>query len=480
MNKIYKQFIDENIKTWKKFSTKLLIVVIILALIGALGLVKVMEYYDSKNSEDNYYIEVQDNWKESVESDIKSYKATLLNEDLDEESSLSIKNEIERLELALKYDINPYSRNNWKSEILNEIQSERANNNSEERIKKLEEILEKNNFKDYIEIKKQIEKENLDLKIITEEEYNDKIVILDLKGRNEIGKEEEKTYWRNMLIYEIEEAQQSLRTGLDTVTNKLLTVETKKEKEDTIKMNIYKIDHNIPPTSYTDNYRVMFETLGQGFVIAVIAISAIVIAGGEISTEVSTGTIKFWALTPNKRWKILTAKLLSVLFYIVVITLIMSILTVALGEIFFNSNGSEYVYVDNGEAKTIGNLAYMISSYFAKIISVVIFALFAIMLSVVTRNTAVAVSFSVATYMGNGIFMMIINQFVKKDWVKFVPFNNLNIAEKIFPYMDNPMSMATESFATSTSLWFSLAVLGVCAVLTLVTMYDSFNHRDII
>ena len=147
MNKIYKLFIDENIKTWKKFSTKLLIVVIILALIGALGLVKVMEYYDSKNSEDNYYIEVQDNWKESVESDIKSYKATLLNEDLDEESSLSIKNEIERLELALKYDINPYSRNNWKSEILNEIQSERANNNSEERIKKLEGILEKNNFK---------------------------------------------------------------------------------------------------------------------------------------------------------------------------------------------------------------------------------------------------------------------------------------------------------------------------------------------
>ena len=159
MNKIYKLFIDENIKTWKKFSTKLLIVVIILALIGALGLVKVMEYYDSKNSEDNYYIEIQDNWKESVESEIKSYKATLLNEDLDEESSLSIKNEIERLELALKYDINPYSRNNWKSEILNEIQSERANNNSEERIKKLEEILEKNNFKDYIEIKKQIEKE---------------------------------------------------------------------------------------------------------------------------------------------------------------------------------------------------------------------------------------------------------------------------------------------------------------------------------
>ena len=34
-----------------------------------------------------------------------------------------------------------------------------------------------------------------------------------------------------------------------------------------------------------------------------IAIFAIIIAGGAISSEVSTGTIKFWALTPNKRWK---------------------------------------------------------------------------------------------------------------------------------------------------------------------------------
>ena len=49
------------------------------------------------------------------------------------------------------------------------------------------------------------------------------------------------------------------------------------------------------------------------------AIFAIIIAGGAISTEVSTGTIKFWALTPNKRWKILTAKILSLLFYLTII-----------------------------------------------------------------------------------------------------------------------------------------------------------------
>ena len=76
--------------------------------------------------------------------------------------------------------------------------------------------------------------------------------------------------------------------------------------------------------------------------------------------------------------------------------------------------------------------------------------------------------------------MAIINQFITKDWIRFVPFNNLNIADKIFPNASNPISFGIDSFATSTSLGFSLAVLGVCAILMLVTMYDSFNRRDII
>ena len=40
MSKIYKLFVDENIKTWKKFSTKLAIILIVLALLGALSLSK--------------------------------------------------------------------------------------------------------------------------------------------------------------------------------------------------------------------------------------------------------------------------------------------------------------------------------------------------------------------------------------------------------------------------------------------------------
>lgn len=81
------------------------------------------------------------------------------------------------------------------------------------------------------------------------------------------------------------------------------------------------------------------------------AIFAIIIAGGAISAEVSTGTIKFWALTPNKRWKILTAKILSLLFYLIIITLIMSILSIILANVFFNTSGYEYLFMKDGNVQ---------------------------------------------------------------------------------------------------------------------------------
>lgn len=477
MSKIFKLFINENIKTWKKISTKILLIVILLALVGTLGLVKIIQNVNQNFDEING---IQFDWKESYKKDLENLKEELTNEATDEETKNIIKAQIETHELALKYDITPYKQY-WKNDVLNNISQLIIENGKESEITKLKEIIEIDDYSKYIEEQKEAKKIALENEEITKNEYNDEIKVLELKDKYEIGKNQDEEYWRVAIAQQIKTLQKSLRTGIDLSSSKALTVEKKQEYEDTIKMYIYRLEHNISPMEYTTgNYRMIFESLAPGFVVAVLAIAAIIIAGGQISTESSTGTIKFWALTPNKRWKILTAKILSVLFYIIMASLIVSLLTVACANIFFEDDGNEYLYVKDGEVRAIGNTLYIVEMYFAKIIPVIIFALFAVMLSTITRNTAVAVSFSVATYMGNGIAMGIINQFIKKDWVRFVPFNNLNIADKIFVNTQNPMAMFGETFATSTSLQFSLAVLGVCAILMLVTMYDSFNHKDII
>ena len=469
---ILKLFIDENIKTWKKFSTKLAIILILLALVVALGMSKLMQYMDAKNE---IAVQYSNNWKEDLEEEIKSCKEQLESESLLQSDKNAIQNRIKIAEIRLQNDINVYSVG-WKNTVLNNMENEMD--------EKLLEIVINNDFQGYINYEKEIEKQKLNQKEITQQEYNDNVQLLDLKAKYQIGNVDNQELIRDSkegYLDKIKNEQKSIRTGIDYQSNKVLTAEQKKKYEDDIKINIYKIENNIENQNYATktNYRMMFESLASSFVITLIAIFAMIVAGGAISSEVSTGTIKFWALTPNKRWKILTAKILSIIFYLVVITLIMSILSIICANVFFDTEGYEYIFVKNGNVEKIGNTLFTIGYYFAKLIPVIIFAIFALMLSVITRNSSVSLGLSIATYMGNSIAMIIINSYIKKDWIKIIPFNNLNIADKIFPNFKSMLSTGLEN-TTTTSLGFSLAVLGVCAILMFVTMYDSFNKRDII
>ena len=474
--KIIKLFIDENIKTWKKLSTKIMLIAIVLSLLAVLGIVKIMEKTEEKITTSYIY----ENQEEYLSQQIEYFETQLQNDKLDEETKQSMQRTLEEYKLYLEYNVSPYS-DFWKNEIIQKIVDLKQSGNNPEKLLK---ILKENNFNEYINYQKQEVKLQLENNIISQQEYEDNLAILELKEKYEIGKNDNTdTDWKENIINGIEANQRSIRTGINQNTRKLLKAEEKQKLEEQIKISIYRLENNIPDASNgsNTNYRMRYELLAPMFSIAVISIAIIVIAGGTISNEISTGTIKFWALTPNKRWKIMTAKLLSILFYIIILVLITSLLSVAIANIFFEENGETYLYCKNGEVQEIGNTLYTVEFYFVKAIPVVLFALFAVMLSTITRNTAVSVSFSVALYIGNGLAMQILNQFITKDWIKFIPFNNLNLTSKIFTNStDMSNLMFGSSFATSTSLGFSLAVLGVCAILMLITMYDSFNKRDII
>lgn len=475
MNKIFKLFINENIKTWKKFSTKLMLIFIIITLVGTLGLVKIMEDVSINPHREQL---ADDTWKKEIQEEIDMYKEQLKDNTLDEESKKVIEDKIETKELYLELDVYPYSES-WKSAMLQVLT---VVGDDEER-QELIDFVKNKEYSDYMQMQKDDLREKMEAGQISQEEYNDEMLLLDLTEKSGIGdvSNNSYSYWRESIISEIRTMKRSLRAGIDYTTSKVLSSERRIELEEEIQINIYRIENDIKPLNgINDDYRMMFETLAPSAVITMIAVSAIIIAGGAISQEISTGTIKFWALTPNKRWKILTAKILSVIFYIVIITLIMSILNIILANMFFDTDGIKYIYVNNGQVNCIGNTLYIIETYFAKAIPVVVFALFAIMISTITRSSSVALSLGITTYIGNGIVMGIINQFIEKDWIRYVPFNNLNIAEKIFPNAENAIMIFGKTYATNTSLAFSLGVLGVCCILMLVTMYDSFNKRDII
>ena len=375
MNKVWKLFVDENIKTWKKASTKIILILIILSLFGTLALTKLMEKYYKDNIVMYSANAETERWKENVKEEIKRIESSIENENLDDDTIYDLTVQKEKYEISLKYNINIYNAG-WKREVIEEIATEKVNDNNSDKISRLEQMLEKQDYKEYINYQKEQLVDELKNNLITQQDYDDKLMILELKGKYNIDTIYDfysKDGWKNMIISYIENAQNSLKTGLDQSNQKLLTVESKQKLEDDIKIGIYRLENNIPDPNYEDsNYRARFEALATSFVMAVIAVASIIIAGGEIATEISSGTIKFWALTPNKRWKIVTAKLLSVLFYMIIITLIMSVLTIIVANVAFTQEGSVYLYVKDGVVHEISNPIYMIETYFVKLIPVII------------------------------------------------------------------------------------------------------------
>ena len=113
MSKIWKLFICENIKTWKKLSTKILIIVILIALIGSLAIVKIAE----KASESNQSTidSIVGDGKIFLEGAIKNLEEELQNEQLDEQTRKEYEKQLKNYKLLLKYNVSPY-KTSWKSE----------------------------------------------------------------------------------------------------------------------------------------------------------------------------------------------------------------------------------------------------------------------------------------------------------------------------------------------------------------------------
>lgn len=496
MSKFFRLCSCEFTKIMKKKSTKVMLIILVISLFASAGIAALTKKMYSITDE----IYSTMDYKENIRAEIESEKAELGNESLDEASKNTIQARIDTLQLALDNDINIYT-SYWKKDLLvNDIVINQTNiynyksMGDEESASKEQaivdskiEILKNDDFSGYINLQKDELKGKLDNGSINEQEYNDELSVLNLKEKYEIGK----TYnsednWKNTLVEEILVLKANMRYGMDTTIGKALTEEGLQKAENTIKMNEYRLEHNMPPFMTGDmsigKTRKIYDYMMGSLTMMILAVMMIIIAGSSISSEVSKGTIKFWSFTPNKRWKILFSKLFVNTLILVITTILITLLSTVVGNIFFGSGASGgYLYVSGGTVHEINYIAYAILYNLAMAIDIFMFLLLALMLSTVTRNTAVAVGISIAAYLGGSTIMQILNMFVKSDWIKFIPFNNLSLADRIFT---NDVSYSASNMISSVigniSVGFSLAVLGVSAVIMIVTMFDSFRKKDII
>ena len=490
---MFKLVENEIIKTLKKTSTKVMFILLLVAILGAFGFSKLIMMLN--NSVMSAFLEESD-WQASTKSEIEYLKQEIKDNNYDTQTLAYINSEIETYELALECNViyPNYYYQYWKTQVLDEILKDKqelkldeilendATNELREKINHKIEILKSDDYSKYIEQEKSELKEKLEDNQITKEDYENEIYLLDLKDKYRIFSENSSEgQWKIELYQDIELIRNNLNSKFNSISGKMLKLEEIEELENNLKIDLYRLENGIPASQIGSTGRATYDTFAPTFCLLILAIFMIIIMGSAISTEISKGTIKFLLFTPNKRWKILLSKLFAGTIILIATSLCLSVICFLVGNIFFKEEGIRYLYVQGGVVKELSNLEYTSLYFLISCIDIFIYMLFALMLSTLTRNTSLAVGISIASYVGSGIVMQIMNSLIKSDWLKFIPFNNFSIVDRVF-VNNYSYSMAQYSMqgGLNISVGFSLAVLGVCTILMLITTFDSFNKRDIV
>ena len=524
MNKFYTLITNEMIKISRKISILVILILIVVGMIGFGGIMKIQQI--SMNRYSNEYPGEEDWRKEESKSELDFLKKELAGiesrileaDDAEKEILLFEKRRMESrikyVELGIELDIHMYA-SGYRSEILNNLVNI-SNDivNAEESLKKFPDnqdivdeydrlknlessylkILEDNDFEEYIELKINETKNDSYMQQAEKDIYIEGYELwlkIDPEGNKSTS--ERTTGYSDPIKSTIDTISQmkiSLLYNIESsyswgASSRPLSPQGREKIENDIAVMMYKLENDITGTSDYNSGYFMAQTamsgmtgLGQFLVIILI----LILAGGTVSQEISSGSIKSLIISPTKRYKIFFAKLVSLIFVGVVSTLFVYIIAIPVHGIYFGfSQMAPYVYAVNGVASELNFYLYSLASGFVDYLDIAVYMMLALMLSVITRNTAVSVGVSVAIYFGGNIVNSFISIFASGEWMKFIPFNNMSLSSRVFPQAGTDIGLAgmMGNNLRLPSVTFSLIYLTVLFICLGYIALDSFNRRDI-
>lgn len=285
--------------------------------------------------------------------------------------------------------------------------------------------------------------------------------------------------WKNNTIrdiaYNIEEKNERLlgeteftQSNSERVAKGYTYEQYKKDYEDRIKsieqaidLDWYSLENNISQIKFDNDIRNSVDTTYLMYV-SIAIILCIIIGGGIVSSEYSTGTVRLLMIRPVSRWKILLSKLISVFiigYGVLLTTVVLNIISSGI----INGFGGLATKVISFSGDKIVEQSFIISIIpkllFSSISLIFIIALvFAI--STIIKNTALAVGLTTVAYLGSSIATMIMAGLGMK-WVgkTILPYMNLstfitdpNYAERFNDIVLNPTMGAIQLLVFATIL----------------------------
>ena len=216
-----------------------------------------------------------------------------------------------------------------------------------------------------------------------------------------------------------------------------------------------------------------------------IIVLLILIAGSSVSQELATGSIKSLIIAPVKRWKIYTAKLLSIITWMILASVLVSLFAIiGTGIAFGFDKLPPYLYVSGGVVKEMPYFLARILVDLVQNISVFFYAFVAFMISCYTKNTGVSVGISVGLLLCHQVPTLLELSEMPPRILDFTPIANMDMVNKVFPYIklmvydDESISMFTNS-TFSVPLWQCIVYTAVLTFTVLFIAYEQFTKKDI-
>ena len=285
-----------------------------------------------------------------------------------------------------------------------------------------------------------------------------------------------------------EEYRKNLEMGVDNYNYSYipLTSERRAQIEDSLMILDYQIDHGKLPNEITE-IGVATKQFTHRAARFFLVLLMIIIAGSSVSQELATGSIKSLIIAPVKRWKIFTAKLLSIFTWGMIGSILITFLSTMSTMICLGSSSlPPYYYVSGGAVKVMPHLVFTLLYFLVDNISLFIYILTAFMISCLTRNTGISVGVSAGLLLGAGLSSTLYSMFGHHLWIDFLPFSNTNLISSVFPHLGLIGYMDSESAGLfgvadfhAIPFSFSVTYLTVLSFLLLLIAYDGFVRRDI-
>lgn len=437
---------NEYIKVFRKLSTKIMIVLIILAAFALSGIALI-----GKMSMENYT-------QEEYGSDIEEYQSNI--DWLEKTQPEGYELEVAMWQYLIDNDI---TWEDWRYGVLMTMFSDTGAGSD---ISGVAEYLDNNDWRGYCEY--MLASGELAEGDRWEYQYRvDNDVSFD--------KSNEK---KNDIIREVNGAKTSLAALGEGGQTEGET--GRAELENIVSVGLYQLENNkldnaasapsLFETSKPEEVNFWSVFLQSTSLITVVALLVIVVAGGTVSSEFSQGTIKFLLINPVKRWKILMAKYFTAITvgYIMLAILFAAMIPVTGLMHGFDGFSTPYIYVSGGEVKEIPTLLYAAEQYLLGSVEMVVMSTLAFAISSLVRSTALAIGVSVFL-MGVGSTVTVLLNQLGQDWARFLVFANTDLAA---------MAQGESMFAQH-SLTFAVCVLAAHMAVFLLTAWDGFTKRSV-